>query len=194
MTLSVQAHAWCDVDHETDWKITGKPGTKLAAQTRTCIIMYHTWTSFLFQGKGIFLFNKLSEISDWRKDHTWKSDAPQVETYITQRYVENPYTIGGSLLTIFFHLGIVGQLFKLFLIYFAGKKFDLRLYALVTSYAPLTVWLYRSGFARFSLTRYSAADSGNIENLCMYKHFVTIFYKSTIITSHHNNLCARTNK
>ena len=30
------------------------------------------------QGKGIFLFTKLSDIKDWKKDHTWKSDAPQV--------------------------------------------------------------------------------------------------------------------
>jgi tubulin polyglutamylase TTLL9 len=31
------------------------------------------------QGKGIFLFEKLSQISDWKKDHTWKmNDGIQV--------------------------------------------------------------------------------------------------------------------
>ena len=34
------------------------------------------------------------------------------------------------------------------------KKFDIRIYALVTSYSPLTVYLYRSGFARFTHSRY----------------------------------------
>jgi hypothetical protein len=27
------------------------------------------------QGKGIFLFNKLSQISDWKKGSTWRSAA-----------------------------------------------------------------------------------------------------------------------
>ena len=81
------------------------------------------------QGRGIFLITKLSQISEWRKDHTWKGDAPKAETYIVQRYVDRPYTVG-------------------------NKKFDCRLYTLVTSFTPLTVWLYRGGFARFSSARY----------------------------------------
>lgn len=55
-----------------------------------------------------------------------------VENYVVQRYITNPCLVG-------------------------GKKFDLRIYVLVTGYMPLTVWLYRSGFARFSGFRFSGA-------------------------------------
>ena len=87
------------------------------------------------QGKGIFLFRKLKDITDWKKEDYFhrdedKGDKEPPETYVVQRYIEKPYLIG-------------------------GKKFDIRVYVLVTSYVPLKAWLYRSGFARFSNTRFS---------------------------------------
>ncbi|XP_068608285.1 probable tubulin polyglutamylase TTLL9 [Brachionichthys hirsutus] len=90
------------------------------------------------QGKGIFLFKKLKDVIDWRKDGTRsekQKDATQVENYVAQRYIEKPYLIN-------------------------GRKFDLRVFVLVTSYVPLKAWLYRDGFARFSNTRFclSAID------------------------------------
>jgi len=84
------------------------------------------------QGRGIFLFTKLNQISKWKSDSRYKPENTDAETYVVQRYINNPYLV-------------------------AGRKFDLRLYALVTSYMPLTVWLHRSGFCRFSSTRYSSS-------------------------------------
>eukprot|EP01112_Ceratiomyxa_fruticulosa_P001410 TRINITY_DN1149_c0_g1_i1.p1 TRINITY_DN1149_c0_g1~~TRINITY_DN1149_c0_g1_i1.p1 ORF type:complete len:425 (-),score=82.62 TRINITY_DN1149_c0_g1_i1:116-1390(-) len=102
------------------------------------------------QGKGIFLFNKVAQIQDWKNSYRWKitsatgstvdpsEKVEKAEQYIVQKYVENPYLIG-------------------------GKKFDLRIYALVLSYSPLVVYLYRTAFARFSHHRFSmqAKDMSN---------------------------------
>lgn len=95
------------------------------------------------QGKGIFLFNKLSEIEEW-------SDAPsQPEPYIVQRYIQLPLLLG-------------------------GKKFDLRLYTLVTSHNPLVIYIYRSGFGRFTHSRYDTHDlnslSSHLTNVAVQKN------------------------
>ncbi|CAB3399038.1 unnamed protein product [Caenorhabditis bovis] len=79
------------------------------------------------QGKGIFLFRKLKHIQEWKKKDSSGSEALP---YVVQNYISNPYLIG-------------------------GKKFDVRLYVLVTSFRPLTAWVHREGFARFSHSRYS---------------------------------------
>lgn len=52
---------------------------------------------------------------------------------------------------------------------FGGRKFDMRIYALCTSYNPLTIYLYRAGFARFTHERY---DNGDFDNLCTTFHNV----------------------
>lgn len=103
------------------------------------------------QGKGIFLFNKLAQISTWKSDYKWKPENPQAESYIAQRYIIDPLLIG-------------------------GKKFDLRIYVLVLSYQPLTFYLYRTGFARFTSFRYSS----NVEDITNnYIHLTNVAIQKT---------------
>lgn len=98
------------------------------------------------QGKGIFLFDRLHQIDAWKTDNRWKPDNPQAERYIAQQYISSPLLVG-------------------------GKKFDLRIYCLVTSYAPLTAYLYREGFARFTSSRYSLSK-GNLADT--YVHLTNV--------------------
>lgn len=88
------------------------------------------------QGRGIFIFNKMSEISKWK---TYNKDNPP-EPYVCQKYLMDPLLLG-------------------------GRKFDMRIYALCTSYNPLTVYLYRTGFARFAHDRY---DNSDTDNMCTF--------------------------
>ena len=54
-----------------------------------------------------------------------------------------------------------------------GKKFDLRIYVLVTSYRPLKVWLSSLGFARFCTEKYSS-DMNDIDNMMVHLTNVAI--------------------
>ena len=111
------------------------------------------------QGKGIFLINKISQISQWRKDprlpqnidKSLKDPTEEPEAYIVQKYIENPYLIG-------------------------GKKFDIRAYALVTSYYPLVVYIHRNGFCRFSNFQFSM-NAKDISNL--YIHATNVAVQKT---------------
>lgn len=101
------------------------------------------------QGKGIFLFDKISQIKEWNVNkNKVTEDKDKPEQYIVQEYITNPLLIG-------------------------GKKFDIRLYVLITSYYPLTIYLYRNGFARFSHT-YFRNEKNNMNDITMHLTNVSI--------------------
>jgi len=54
------------------------------------------------------------------------------------------------------------------------KKFDMRIYCLVTSYSPLVAYLYRDGFARFTHHRYDSEDISNT-----YVHLTNVAIQKT---------------
>jgi tubulin polyglutamylase TTLL1 len=102
------------------------------------------------QGIGIFLVNKLSQIKKWSRDGKGgvPVHVPGKDAYIIQRYLEDPLLIG-------------------------GKKFDLRLYVLVTSYRPLKTYMYRLGFCRFCTVKYNSSMS-EMENMFVHLTNVSI--------------------
>jgi len=105
------------------------------------------------QGKGIFIINKLAQIKKWSNTNTKWANKPATaqEAYVISRYIEEPLLIG-------------------------GKKFDLRIYVLVTNYRPLKAYLHSDGFARFCNAKYSSdiADLDNpfihLTNVAVQKH------------------------
>lgn len=102
------------------------------------------------QGKGIFIINKLAQIKKWSSQSRW-AQMPLKEAYIISRYIEDPLLIG-------------------------GKKFDLRLYVLVSCFRPLRVHQYVHGFARFCNVKYNtdldAIDNPfiHLTNVAIQKH------------------------
>ncbi|XP_063706533.1 polyglutamylase complex subunit TTLL1-like [Culicoides brevitarsis] len=99
------------------------------------------------QGAGIFLINKLSKLKKWSREAK-TSFHPQIgkESYVISRYIDNPLLIG-------------------------GKKFDLRLYVLVTSFRPLKAYLFKLGFSRFCTVKYDTSVT-ELDN--MYVHLTNV--------------------
>lgn len=104
------------------------------------------------QGAGIFLINKLSKLKKWSREVRSPFNPNLTkESYVISRYIDNPLLIG-------------------------GKKFDLRLYVLVTSFRPLKAYLFKLGFCRFCTVKYdtSIQELDNIyihlTNVSVQKH------------------------
>lgn len=102
------------------------------------------------RGIGIFLINRLSQLKKWSRDSkTNNFQAPSArDTYVISKYIDNPLLIG-------------------------GKKFDLRLYVLVTSFRPLKCYMYRLGFCRFCTVKYDS-NLSEIDNMFVHLTNVSI--------------------
>ena len=101
------------------------------------------------QGTGIFLINKLSQIKKWATGGRYpQGGASTTATYVVSRYIAEPLLV-------------------------SNKKFDLRLYVLVTSYRPLKVYIHKHGFARFCTAEYSS-DVQDMDNAYMHLTNVAI--------------------
>jgi 5-methylcytosine-specific restriction endonuclease McrA len=90
--------------------------------------------------------NKLSQLKRWSRENK-----AQAKSYVISRYLDRPLLIG-------------------------GKKFDLRLYVLVTSFRPLRAYISRHGFCRFCTVKYNASLTSmdnmfvHLTNVSLQKH------------------------
>lgn len=100
------------------------------------------------QGAGIFLINKLSKLKKWSRESKkyLQHQLTSKDMYVISRYIDNPLLIG-------------------------GKKFDLRIYVLVTSFRPLKAYMFRNGFCRFCTMKYDTSVT-ELDN--MYVHLTNV--------------------
>lgn len=100
------------------------------------------------RGIGIFLINKLSQLKRWTREGRQGVIGPSCtrETYVISKYIDNPLLIG-------------------------GKKFDLRIYILVTNFRPLKAYIYKLGFCRFCTVKY---DTNVTELDNMFVHLTNV--------------------
>jgi tubulin polyglutamylase TTLL6/13 len=72
-----------------------------------------------------------------------EATAARDATFVAQRYIARPLLLN-------------------------RKKFDLRLYVLVTSVAPLRVFLFKDGLVRVATEEYQAPNASNMDERCMH--------------------------
>lgn len=102
--------------------------------------------TFVESGKcGPFLISKPEASSQGKGIILFRKndDPPDTEPCIVQRYIDRPLLVD-------------------------GLKFDMRIYALVTSVTPLTIYLYDEGLGRFATEEYVTPTSKNLGVLCQH--------------------------
>eukprot|EP00744_Colponema_vietnamica_P015397 GILI01021578.1.p1 GENE.GILI01021578.1~~GILI01021578.1.p1 ORF type:complete len:350 (+),score=97.71 GILI01021578.1:134-1051(+) len=115
------------------------------------------------RGVGVFLVSRLGQLKKWANNRSSGGGSSGGvcfrDPYVISRYIEDPLLVG-------------------------GKKFDLRIYVLVTSYRPLKCWLYQLGFARFCVVKYTA-DFAELDNMFVHLTNVAIQKNADEYNAHH---------
>ncbi|XP_024941510.1 probable tubulin polyglutamylase TTLL1 isoform X2 [Cephus cinctus] len=119
------------------------------------------------QGAGIFLINKLSKLKKWSREarNPFNPNLTK-ESYVISRYQ--------SLIQLQYRINTISILHYRYIdnpLLIGGKKFDLRLYVLITSFRPLKAYLFKLGFCRFCTVKYDTSIQ-ELDN--MYVHLTNV--------------------
>lgn len=127
----------------------------------------------------MLLWLKLSRIKKWSNEGNSSSSsarsiqssslsssqqtapAPR-ESYVISKYIESPLLIG-------------------------GKKFDLRLYVLVTSFRPIRAYLFRRGFCRFCSAKYDRSTH-QMDNMLVHLTNVAIQKQGVLLNKYSTSM------
>ncbi|KAJ8386688.1 hypothetical protein AAFF_G00168040 [Aldrovandia affinis] len=134
-----------------------KEGSPLAEKDENGKYLYLDFVPVTFMlpaDYNLFLWRSSGRIKKWSRDSrtsTFMAASSGKEAYVISLYIDNPLLIG-------------------------GKKFDLRLYVLVTTYRPLKCYMYKLGFCRFCTVKYTPSTSEldnmfvHLTNVAIQKH------------------------
>lgn len=116
------------------------------------------------QGSGVVLVNKINKIKNLKFEsktitNEYNQQVQINQTYVISKYLDNPLLI-------------------------SGKKFDIRMYVLVTSFHPLKVWMFKFGFCRFCNEKYTV-DINEIDNIYIHLTNVAIQKKYCKYNNYH---------
>ena len=107
------------------------------------------------RGRGVHILKNEEEFKIINK----KSEKLNITQYLVSKYISNPHTIN-------------------------QKKYDLRVYILITSYTPLKIYIYNNGLVRFATENY---EKGNYNNIFIHLTNYSINKKNSKYKSNDND-------